>query len=298
MLVLAIGAAVPIIAIVAGRAYQSATKDMAGLEALRTELAEITATDLHRRVRVPDTSRYAAKYLADTVNATLDMLENCYHKTRRFTADASHELRSPITAIRANVEEALMYPDDADWPRTAKRLLANVERLQAIVVDLLTLARLDSHAPTTREVTGLTRLVGAELDRRSFQVRVVRDLQPNVLIDCDRLHVTRLLTNLLDNAERHATTQITVVVRADASMATLEVIDDGEGIPAEHREIVFDRFTRLDSARNRDSGGTGLGLAISRQIAEAHGGSLSIGDSSRGARFVLRIPAHIPLPAR
>ena len=297
VLFVAIGASMLITAIIAGWTYRSATQDVAQFEALRTELAEITATDLHRRVRLPDTTQYAAKHLAETVNATLDLLENCYHKMRRFTADASHDLRSPITAIRANVEEALMYPDDVNWPRTAKTLLADIQRLQEIVTDLLTLARLDAHAPTTREVTDLTRLAGAELDHRTFHMRVVRDLQPNVVIDCDRLQIVRLLANLLDNAERHATTQITVSVRADACTATLEVIDDGEGIPAEHREIVFDRFTRLDSARNRDSGGTGLGLAISRQIAEAHKGSLSIGDSARGARLVLRIPARSPLSA-
>ena len=297
VLVVAIGASLLIAAIIAGWTYRSATKDVAWFEALRTELAEITATDLHRRVRVPDTNQYPARHLVETVNATLDLLENCYHKTRRFIADASHDLRSPITAMRIEVEEALRYPDDVEWPRTAKTLLADVERLQAIATDLLTLARLDAHAPATREVTDLARLVGAELDRRSCQVRVVRELQPNVFIECDRLQIVRLLANLLDNAERHATAQITVRVRADACTATLEVIDDGDGIPAEHREIVFDRFTRLDSARNRDAGGTGLGLAISRQIAEAHLGSLTIGDSTKGARFVLRIPAYAPLPA-
>jgi signal transduction histidine kinase len=110
-----------------------------------------------------------------------------------------------------------------------------------------------------------------------------------------RLRITRLLANLLDNAERHATSQITVTlradtVRADGSTATLEVIDDGAGIAPEHREKVFDRFTRLDASRNRDAGGTGLGLPIARQIAQAHQGTLTIQDSTRGARFVLRLP--------
>ncbi|MCW2881411.1 MAG: Signal transduction histidine kinaselike protein, partial [Sphaerisporangium sp.] len=115
--------------------------------------------------------------------------------------------------------------------------------------------------------------------------------------DCDRLRITRVLVNLLDNAERHATSKITVIVRADGPTAVLEVIDDGAGIAAEQREMVFDRFTRLDTSRNRDEGGTGLGLAIARQIAEAHQGTLTIQDSERGARFVLRLPVCDPSPA-
>jgi signal transduction histidine kinase len=133
-------------------------------------------------------------------------------------------------------------------------------------------------------------MVGAELDRRPRRVRIGKDLHKGVVTNCDRLRITRLLTNLLDNAERHATAQMTVIVRNDGSTAVLEVIDDGAGIAAEHREVVFERFTRLDAARHRDTGGTGLGLAIARQIAEAHGGTLTIEDSQRGARFVLRLP--------
>ena len=136
--------------------------------------------------------------------------------------------------------------------------------------------------------------VGAELDLRTYRVEIVKDLRQEVFIDCDRLRITRVLVNLLDNAERHATSKITVSVRADGPTATLEVIDDGAGIASEHRETVFDRFTRLEASRNRDAGGTGLGLAIARQIAEAHEGTLTIQDSERGARFVLRLPVCDP----
>lgn len=223
-------------------------------------------------------------------------VENRHHQTRRVITDVSHDLRGPLIAMRLDIEEALRNPAEFDLQRTGRALLAGVDRLQAIVTDLLTTARLDAHAPANCEVTDLARLVGTELDRRTCRMRIVRDLQPNVHVDCHRLQIIRLLANLLDNAERHATEQITVIVRTDASMATLEVIDDGEGVPAEYQELVFDRFTRLDSARNRDSGGTGLGLAIARQIAETHEGTLGIYDSMRGARVVLRIPAHAHLP--
>src|SRR3984893_27285 len=175
-------------------------------------------------------------------------------------------------------------------------VLAGVDRLQAIVTDLLTLARLDAGAPLTRNLTDLGRLGGAGLDRRTYRMEIVKDLRQNVFVDCDRLRIIRVLVNLLDNAERHATSQITVIVRADGPTTTLEVIDDGAGIAPEHRETVFDRFTRLEASRDRDAGGTGLGLAIAREIAEAHQGTLTVQDSERGARFVLRLPVCHPLP--
>ncbi|MFG1619330.1 sensor histidine kinase [Nonomuraea wenchangensis] len=110
------------------------------------------------------------------------------------------------------------------------------------------------------------------------------------VVSGDPLQLVRLLTNLLDNAERHAERQILVTVRQQDGEAVLEVLDDGAGIAPEHREMVFQRFTRLDASRSRDAGGTGLGLPIAREIAHTHGGSLTIEDSDVGARFVLRLP--------
>jgi signal transduction histidine kinase len=94
----------------------------------------------------------------------------------------------------------------------------------------------------------------------------------------------------MDNADRHAESQITVTVREEGGQAVLEVLDDGDGIVPEQREVVFERFARLDAARNRDAGGTGLGLPIAREIATAHGGTLTVEDSACGARFVFRMP--------
>ncbi|MDX6432840.1 MAG: hypothetical protein QOE54_5206, partial [Streptosporangiaceae bacterium] len=200
------------------------------------------------------------------------------------------DLRSPITAMRVQVEEAKLHPDETDWPKMADAQEASLDRLEAIVTDLLTLARLDARAPLTRDPTDLGQLVGAELHRRTYRMQIIEDLRHNVFISCDRLRITRALTNLLDNAERHATSKITVIVRTDGPAATLEVIDDGAGIAPDQREMVFDRFTRLDASRDRDAAGTGLGLAIAREITEAHEGTLTIQDSERGARFVLRLP--------
>ncbi|GAA1014220.1 hypothetical protein Aple_041680 [Acrocarpospora pleiomorpha] len=292
-LLLAVGVSLVVTTMMTAWVFRDLTKVVTPMNAIRTELAEITATQLDRRVPVPPYGRYSdLKRLAETVNDTLDRLEGAYKQLRQFTSDASHDLRSPITAMRVHLDDALMYPRETDWPKMTKEVLAGLDRLQAIVTDLLTLARLDAHAPLSREVTDLSALAAAEVERRAYRVEIVKNLQPNVLIDCDRLRITRVLVNLLDNAERHATSQVVVSVRAEGPMAILEVVDDGAGVAPEHWERVFERFTRLDASRDRDSGGTGLGLAIAREIAEAHGGTLAIQDSERGARFVLRVPAH------
>ncbi|MFI7035201.1 sensor histidine kinase [Microbispora rosea] len=286
----AIGMSLLATAMTAAGTFHVVKRDMTAVDAIRTELAEITASHLHRRVPVACNNQEEIKLLAGTVNDTLDRLEGAYKQLRQFTSDASHDLRNPLTAMRAQLEDALMHPDDTDWPKMTGAVLAGVDRLQAIVTDLLTLARLDARAPLDLSATDLGRLVGEELDRHAYRMEIVRSLRQNVFVDCDRLRITRLLVNLLDNAERHASSRITVSVRSDGSTATLEVLDDGAGIAPEHRERVFDRFTRLDASRDRDSGGTGLGLAIAREIAEAHQGTLTIQDSERGARFVLRLP--------
>ncbi|MEV6863699.1 ATP-binding protein [Streptosporangium subroseum] len=269
--------------------YRTVTGALVPVNAIRKELEEITETDIGRRVPVPP-ARDEIRLLAETINQTLDRLENAAEQQRRFASDASHDLRSPLTAMRAQVEEALHYPDDVDWKTKANAMISSLDRLQAIVSDLLMLARLDSGVTAARERIDLGELVGEELDRRKRYVEVIRKLEPGVVVIGDRLRLARLLTNLADNAERHAASRITVSVTERNDMAVLEVVDDGAGIAPEQREVVFRRFTRLDAARNKDAGGTGLGLPIAREIAEAHGGSLKAEDSAQGARFVLCIP--------
>ncbi|WP_250905864.1 cell wall metabolism sensor histidine kinase WalK [Nonomuraea sp. NEAU-A123] len=270
-------------------AYRTVSKTLDPVDAISAELAEITLTDLGRRVPVPDHHDEIRK-LAEAANRTLDRLEAAVEQQRRFATDASHDLRSPITAMRTQVEEALLHPDDADWPAMTRALLASLDRLEAIVIDLLVLARLDAGAKRADDCVNLSQLIESELGRRALQVRIVTNLQPGVVLSGDRLQLGRLLTNLLDNAARHATSSVAVSVRREGDEAVLEVNDDGPGIPPDLREFVFQRFTRLDAARSKDTGGTGLGLAIAREIAERHGGTLTIEDSERGARFVLKIP--------
>lgn len=270
-------------------ANRTVSRTLAPVDAIRAELAEITASDTGRRVPVPK-NKDEIRLLAETVNATLERLDAALAQMRRFTSDASHDLRSPITAARAQVEEAMLYPDETDWPATARKVLASLDRLQAIVTDLLELAAMDAGAKQADECVNLSALVSAELRRQARRVPVHAELTEEATVHGDPLRLSRLLVNLLDNAERHAASEITVIVRREDGTAVLEVRDDGAGIPPEHRETVFQRFTRLDAARSRDAGGTGLGLPIARQTAEAHGGTLRVEDSPRGARLVLRLP--------
>ncbi len=270
-------------------AYRIVSRTLAPVDAMTSKLAEITVGDLSQRVPVP-WFHDELRRLAERANQTLDRAETAVERQRRFASDASHDLRSPLTAIHTEIEEALLHPEDTDWENTAQTLLDSVERLQSLVTSLLQVARLDAGAPARRDPVDLAELVTSELALRPRGVAIAERLTPGVTVSGDRLHLARLLGNLLDNAERHAESTVTVTVIREGGTGVLEVLDDGDGIPPEQREAVFQRFVRLDSSRKKDAGGTGLGLPIARQIAENHGGTLRIADCPRGARFVLRLP--------
>lgn len=275
------------------RAWATVDQTLTPVDAIRAELAEITALQSGRRVTVPE-SRDEIRWLAEAANATLDRLDSALERQRSFTSDASHDLRSPIAAARTQLEEALLFPDQVDWPRTARGVLLSLERLQAIVTDLLQLARLDAAAWEKVETVDLGAMVTIEIARTERTKRIVPHLQEGVTVRGDRLRLLRLFTNLLDNAERHADTRVDVTVRRSDEHAVLEVLDDGAGIPGENHDLVFQRFARLEDSKARDPAGTGLGLPIAQEIARLHGGTLTIEDSPRGARFVARIPRNAP----
>ncbi|WP_052681244.1 sensor histidine kinase [Saccharothrix sp. ST-888] len=269
---------------VAGRALRP-------VEAIRAEVADITEHRLHRRVPVPAAEDEIAR-LARTMNSTLDRLEEAGARQRQFIADASHELRSPITVLRTQLEVAMAHPDPALWPDLVKDALEDTVRLQDLASDLLLLARLDAADPVRTEPLDLSELCRAAVaGRHGDRIAVLTRLQPDITVTGNRSWLTRLLTNLLDNAQRHADQQIRLTLRTHPEgTAVLEVLDDGPGIPDADRARVFERFTRLDDARSRDHGGTGLGLAIARDIAGHHGGTLTAEPSERGALLVARLP--------
>ncbi|MFF3406246.1 sensor histidine kinase [Streptomyces sp. NPDC002742] len=262
------------------------------VEAIRSEVAEITGHALHRRVPVPDAQDEVAR-LARTMNVTLDRLEDAVVRQRRFIADASHELRSPITVLRTQLEVALAHPDPALWPDLVSDVLEDTIRLQDLAADLLFLARLDAAEPVESAPLDLADLCRTILTaRHGDRIRIDARLRPGVTVEGNRSRLTRLLTNLLDNAQRHADQSIELAVHADgdARTAVLEVSDDGPGIPDADRDRIFERFTRLDDARSRDLGGAGLGLAIAREIAGHHDGTLTAEPHPHGARIVARLP--------
>ncbi|WP_326643836.1 HAMP domain-containing histidine kinase [Streptosporangium sp. NBC_01755] len=233
--------------------------------------------------------------VVQTVARTLKRLGQALQQQRRFASDASHELRGPVAALRVELEEAQLHPGDHDLGEVLGRALSDVDRLEAIIADLLALSRAGENAPIEWEPVDLAQLVRTEVFRRADRFDVQLRLAPGVNVNTVRLQLARVLTNLLDNAQRHAERVVRVEVTRNAHTAELAVSDDGAGIAEADRERIFERFTRLDAARSRDRGGTGLGLAIAREIAEGHRGTLQAEDSPiGGACFVLRLPLTDP----
>ena len=252
------------------------------VSAIRAKVADITANDLHERVPEPGTRDEIAA-LARTVNATLDRLRTAVDAHRQFVADAAHELRSPMAVLRTRLE--LARPAER---RLAADALDDVARLQSLTADLLLLARLDANEPVRARELDLAQLVAEEATRRRprTDVEVTLDLTPDLLVDGSAAHLRRLVANLVDNAVRHAARSVHVALTRDgAGRGLLDVTDDGPGIPPEHHATVFDRFTRLDHARTRDTGGSGLGLPIARDIAAAHRATLVVVPAPKGAHL-------------
>ncbi|MGP3691408.1 sensor histidine kinase [Streptomyces sp. IBSNAI002] len=276
-----------LLALVATVTWRNTARALRPVEAIRAEVAEITERDLGRRVPVPASHDEVAR-MATTMNHTLDQLQQAMDRQRRFVADASHELRNPIAALRAHVEVAIAHPELLH----GSDLLDDVVRVQALVDDLLLLARLDAGRRPDQAPFDLADLTAETLRRRpGGQLPVVLDASTPAPVRGDRGHLARIIDNLLDNAQRHAAARITVTVAATGDTVVAEVCDDGSGIAPADRERVFTRFTRLDESRSRDAGGTGLGLAIARDIAAAHGGTLTAQPPrTPGARLVLTLP--------
>lgn len=282
--------------VLAGRALRP-------VEAIRTEVEAISATTLDRRVPVPPSGDEVAR-LAHTMNAMLDRLEDASARQQRFVADASHELRSPVTAIRTELEVAQRTAGPADWPAVAERLLAEEARLEAVIADLLLLASLDEPVlGADAVVVDLAELAHEEARRHvpeGGHVVVEVDAPAPVLVTGNRTQLRRAVANLLDNAGRHARSSVRLSVRQRDQRARVLVDDDGPGIPDADRDRVFERFTRLDEhrARNHTSGGAGLGLSLVRGIADRHGGTAHIETSPLGgARAVLDLAARPQPPA-
>ncbi|MFW2382966.1 MAG: ATP-binding protein [Acidimicrobiales bacterium] len=262
------------------------------VEQMRREVDGISAQDLDARVSTPDTTELSA--LATTMNSMLSRLEASSSKQQQFVSDASHELRSPLTGIRSQLEVNLAHPEAPGRAEAEADILQETIRMQALVEDLLALARSDQgrqHLPM--ELVDLDDVVLTEVERqrRSTEITIETTAVSAAQVTGNVDQLTRLTRNLLTNGLRHGTHRVTVSVRQVAGQVggtvELAIFDDGPGVPEDVQAGIFERFTRSADARDRDSGGSGLGLAICRTIAEGHGGSIHLEPPNR---FVVILP--------
>ncbi|MDY0913581.1 ATP-binding protein [Rathayibacter festucae] len=262
------------------------------VDRMRAEADAVTASALDRRVAEPGSGDEIDR-LAQTLNRMLGRLEDGQERQRRFVSDASHELRSPVAALRQSAEVALAHPDRLDAARLATTVAEESVRMGGLIEGLLLLARADE---------ARLAVLAAPVDLDDLALREVRRLRDSgITVDAsgvspvqavaDEALLGRALRNLVDNAVRHRGSRLAIATRGEGATAVLVVDDDGPGIPATERERVLERFVRLDEGRARDAGGSGLGLAIVAEIAAAHGGSVAIEESPwGGARLTLRVP--------
>jgi len=266
--------------------YFLAGRALSPVEAITDKAREITVDRLSERLPVDNPDDEIGR-LAAVFNETLSRLESSFERLRRFTADASHELRNPLTSIRSVGEVALQESGGADSYREAiGSMLEDVDRLTGLVDDLLVLARGDSsRSPAVPGRIDLSSLAAGIADEQRIlsedkdqTMTFTRGAPAFVTADGSTLRLA--LSNIIHNAIRYAPAGGRIEIRAgrDGESAFVDVLDDGPGIPPGEREKAFDRFYRLDKSRSRADGGTGLGLAIAKWAVEANGGTISFRD--------------------
>jgi len=260
------------------------------VEAITRRANEIGGRTLHERVPESASDDEIGE-LARTVNAMLARLERSSEQQKRFMSDASHEMRSPVSSIKVQLETALIDSANTDWPAVAETVLREDERLASLVTDLLALSRLEEHRARPMVEIDLDEVV---YDQTSRTLRVPVDRSA---VSAGRVmgiygEMASVVRNLVDNAARHAASQVAIGLRTIGPFVRLTVDDDGPGIAPADRDTVFERFARLQEGRSRDAGGSGLGLALTKRIVEAHGGKVFVETSDLGgASFVVELPS-------
>jgi signal transduction histidine kinase len=291
-----LGIGLPLLLLIVGATTWVLTgRALRPVEEMRVEADRISAAALDLRLPDPGT-RDEIQRLAVTLNEMLDRLETSVRQQRRFVADASHELKSPLAALRAMVDVTERSARSEDERRLMADLREEIDRMQRLAGDLLYLARFDEGRPegVRRTEVDLAEIAAAEAAALATRTELRVDtagLSPaGVTGDPDRL--LQLVRNLTDNAAGHAAGAVWLETGETDGTAILRVSDDGPGIPAEDRERVFERFVRLDESRTRRTGGTGLGLSVARAVARSHGGELRAVDPLHtGATLEARLPA-------
>lgn len=294
---LVVGAAALVAALLAG--YLLAARTAAPLRRFAGTAADVDAGDLSPRVEVDPSAAAELRTLGDAFNHMLDRLEDAFARQRGFVSDASHELRSPLTAIRGQIEVLAREPDPgaADVRRVEAATLAELRRVERLVEELLALARLDEGVGPQRRELDAGAFLREAVDSAPGGASLGPTAGGRISLDADML--ARVIRNLVENARRHAGPdgQVTVSSTSFGARLRIEVDDDGPGIRPAERERVFDRFHRSDTARDRAGGGSGLGLAIARAIVAAHGGTIQAAESpAGGARISFELPGLRPAP--
>jgi len=269
--------------------YLLAARTAAPLRRMAATATAVNAGELTPRIGSEGSAAVEVRTLAEAFDRMLDRLDDAFSRQRQFVSDASHELRTPLTAIRGQLE--VLARSDRIEPDEVRRVegvvLREMGRIERLVEDLLTLARLDEAAPLQRREIALAPYLRRLAAEQSGGGVAVGELAAGTLrADPDRL--TQVIRNLLGNARRHAGPRGQVAISAlrHGSRLTIRVDDDGAGIAPTERERVFERFHRSEAARDRGSGGSGLGLAIARSIVELHGGRIWVEDSPLGGARV------------
>jgi signal transduction histidine kinase len=278
-----------VLGLIASRVIAAALRPV---EELRSAAERISGAGQDTRLPVPE-SRDEIHDLALTLNSMLDRLGAARAQQRAFVADAAHELRSPLASMLTQLDVAEHLGEGTE---ATQDLRAEVVRMNGLVESLLVLARLDRDASSETTVAAtLAPLVLAAVRRQEGAVTVQTDV-PDLAVLAPRDHVRRVLDNLLDNAIRHARSAVDVSASAAEGGVRLIVDDDGAGIAPADRDRVFDRFTRLDEARDRDAGGSGLGLAIVRELVQRDGGVVELDAARRGGlRVIVTWPSADPV---
>jgi two-component system OmpR family sensor kinase len=289
---LLVGGASLLAALLAG--YLVAARTASPLRRFAATASKVDAGDLTPRLEADPAAPAELRTLAEAFNHMLDRLDRAFALQRRFVSDASHELRSPLTAIRGQLEVLARQesPDAAEVRRVEALVMTEMRRVERLVDDLLALARFDEGVtPALTEVEAasfLRDLAGAETSATALGELAAGTLA----IDPDL--ITQVVRNLLANAHRHAGL-VSLSSEAAGDRLVVSVDDDGPGIPSAERERVFDRFHRSEPSRDRASGGSGLGLGIARSIVSMHGGRIWVEDSKLGgARLRFELPGFAP----
>ena len=280
-------------------AWLIARRALSPLSRIAQRASRVTAGDLSVRMG-PVTTRDEIGEVATAIDAMLDRLEVAFAAQRQFVHDASHELRTPLTIARGHLEVALPAQGGSPELRQAVGVaIGELDRMGQLVDSLLRLARAGVREPSDRTAVDVSALARTTVDRcRVLGERTWRlQTTPEAYVDGDEGALEQVFLNLLSNAVRHtvAGDSITVAAVAAGDRVRIEVADTGEGIDPGLLPSLFDRFTRADNARSRDTGGAGLGLAICHAIVEAHGGTIAAeSPPGEGARFLVDLPRAHP----